>query len=94
MKVAVLNYTGTVGKTTISAHLLSPRMADAPIFAVETINETAEGLGSVDVEKMAGEKFKALLKKPIAYWLWQKPKKTIPSDQSNFSPLMAVFYSN
>ncbi len=65
MKVAVLNYTGTVGKTTISAHLLSPRMADAPIFAVETINETAEGLGSVDVEKMAGEKFKALLKKLI-----------------------------
>ncbi len=45
MKVAVLNYTGTVGKTTIAAHLLSPRMNNAPIFAIETINETAEGLG-------------------------------------------------
>ena len=50
MKVAILNYTGTVGKTTIAAHLLSPRMGDAPIFAVETINETAAGLG-VDVNR-------------------------------------------
>ena len=62
MKVAIVNYTGTVGKTTISAHLLSPRMNDAPIFAIETINETAEGLG-VDVEKIRGEKFRELFKK-------------------------------
>ncbi len=62
MKVAVLNYTGTVGKTTIAAHLLSPRMNDAPIFAIETINETAEGLG-VNVEKIKGDKFRDLFKK-------------------------------
>ena len=62
MKVAVLNYTGTVGKTTIAAHLLSPRMNNAPVFAIETINETAEGLG-VDVEKIRGEKFRDLFKK-------------------------------
>nr|WP_235661112.1 hypothetical protein [Candidatus Hamiltonella defensa] len=62
MKVAVLNYTGTVGKTTIAAHLLSPRMNNAPIFAIESINETAEGLG-VDVEKMKGNKFRDLFKK-------------------------------
>lgn len=62
MKVAVLNYTGTVGKTTIAAHMLSPRMNDAEIFAIETINETAEGLG-VDVEKIRGEKFRELIKK-------------------------------
>jgi MinD-like ATPase involved in chromosome partitioning or flagellar assembly len=61
-KVAVLNYTGTVGKTTIAAHLLSPRMNDAPVFAIESINETAEGLG-VDVEKIRGEKFRDLFKK-------------------------------
>lgn len=64
MKVAVLNYTGTVGKTTIAAHLLSPRMNNAPIYAVETINETAEGLG-VDVEKIKGEKFRDLFKQLI-----------------------------
>ncbi|EGY28638.1 plasmid stability protein StbB [Candidatus Regiella insecticola 5.15] len=62
MKVAVLNYTGTVGKTTIAAHLLSPRMNNSPIFAIESINETAEGLG-VDVEKMKGNKFRDLFKK-------------------------------
>lgn len=62
MKIAVMNYTGTVGKTTIAAHLLAPRMNNAPIFAVETINETAEGLG-VDVEKIKGERFKDLFKK-------------------------------
>ncbi|CDL85517.1 StbB family protein [Xenorhabdus cabanillasii] len=62
MKVAILNYTGTVGKTTVAAHLLSPRMNNAPIFAIESINETAEGLG-IDVEKMNGNKFRELFKK-------------------------------
>lgn len=62
MKVAVLNYTGTVGKTTISAHLLSPRMNNAPIYAIESINETAEGNG-LDVEKIKGTKFRDLFKK-------------------------------
>ncbi|EYU13413.1 StbB family protein [Photorhabdus aegyptia] len=62
MKVAILNYTGTVGKTTVAAHLLSPRMNDAPVYAIESINETAEGLG-LDVEKMKGNKFRELFKK-------------------------------
>jgi len=56
-----MNYTGTVGKTTVAAHLLAPRMNDAPVFAIETINETAEGLG-VDVSKIKGEKFRELFK--------------------------------
>lgn len=64
MKVVVLNYTGTVGKTTVAAHLLAPRMGDAPIFAIETINETAEGLG-LDVEKLRGEQFKGLFNELI-----------------------------
>lgn len=64
MKVAILNFTGTVGKTTIAAHLLSPRMGNAPIFAVETINETAAGLG-VDVEQIKGQKFRDLFRKML-----------------------------
>lgn len=64
MKVAVLNYTGTVGKTTIAAHLLSPRMNNAQIFAIESINETAQGLG-LEVEMIKGKKFKDLFKKLI-----------------------------
>lgn len=62
MKVAILNYTGTVGKTTVAAHLLSPRMGNAQVFAVESINETAAGLG-IDVEKLNGNKFRELFKK-------------------------------
>ncbi len=64
MKVAVMNYTGTVGKTTVAVHMLSPRMNGAPIYAIESINESAEGLG-LDVEKMRGNKFRELLKKIV-----------------------------
>lgn len=64
MKVAVINYTGTVGKTTICAHLLAPRMINPEFFAIESINETAEGLG-MDVSRMKGDKFRDFLKEPL-----------------------------
>ena len=56
MKVAVINFSGNVGKTTVAGHLLKPRMGDAPIFSVESINVdgSADGL---DVEKMKGKKY-------------------------------------
>jgi ABC-type protease/lipase transport system fused ATPase/permease subunit len=38
MKIAVLNFSGNVGKSTIARHLLSPRMPDASIVSVESIN--------------------------------------------------------
>jgi len=56
MKVAVLNFSGNVGKTTVAAHLLKPRMADAPIYSIESINLGADADG-IDVEKMRGKKF-------------------------------------
>ncbi|RYF37640.1 MAG: plasmid stability protein StbB [Cytophagaceae bacterium] len=62
MKVVIINYTGTVGKTTIAANLLSPRMHGAPIYAIESINETAQDLG-LDVEKLRGNKFRELFQK-------------------------------
>ncbi|MHB1527829.1 MAG: StbB family protein [Acidiferrobacteraceae bacterium] len=65
MKIAVINFCGTVGKTTAAAHLLSPRMHDAPVYAIESVNETAEGLG-VDVEQIRGDRFRDLFKKLIA----------------------------
>jgi MinD-like ATPase involved in chromosome partitioning or flagellar assembly len=61
MKAAVLNYTGTVGKTTIAAHMLAPRM-NAPVIAIESINETASTAG-VEVDKIRGDKFKEIFKK-------------------------------
>ena len=38
MKVAVINFSGNVGKTTIARHLLAPRMDGAELIAVESIN--------------------------------------------------------
>ena len=38
MKVGVINFSGNVGKSTVARHLLAPRMNDARIIAVESIN--------------------------------------------------------
>lgn len=38
MKVAVINFSGNVGKSTVARHLLAPRMNGAPVIPVETIN--------------------------------------------------------
>lgn len=64
MKILVSNKIGNVGKTTIAAHLLSPRMEGAKFFAVETINNTAEDFG-VKAEKIRGDEFRKLFKQLI-----------------------------
>ena len=38
MKVAVINFSGNVGKSTVARHLLAPRMNEAAIILVESIN--------------------------------------------------------
>ena len=38
MKIAVINFSGNVGKTTISRHLLMPRIQGAELIAIESIN--------------------------------------------------------
>ncbi len=38
MKLAVINYSGNVGKTTVARHLLAPRVPDCQVVAVESIN--------------------------------------------------------
>lgn len=60
MKVAVMNFSGNVGKTTVAGHLLKPRMGDAQIFSIESINAGADADG-LDVEKMKGKKFGELV---------------------------------
>jgi hypothetical protein len=62
MIVVVINYTGTVGKTTVSVHLLAPRMSGASVFAIETINQAADEHG-IAVEKLRGENFRQLFSK-------------------------------
>lgn len=60
MKVAVMNFSGNVGKTTVAGHLLKPRMGEAQIFSIESINSGADADG-LDVEKMKGKKFGELV---------------------------------
>lgn len=45
MKIAIINFSGNVGKTTIARHLLAPRMLGAEIVSVESANadELEEG---------------------------------------------------
>lgn len=55
MKIAVLNTSGNVGKTTIARHLLAPRMGTCPLMFVETINEGG------DINNVRGRDFKHVL---------------------------------
>jgi len=56
MKVAVINFSGNVGKSTISAHLLHPYMNNCPIFSIESLNTDTSADG-MEVEKIRGKKF-------------------------------------
>ena len=44
MKLAVINFSGNVGKTTLARHLLLPRIPGAEYIAVESFNAGAEGV--------------------------------------------------
>jgi hypothetical protein len=41
MKIAVINFSGNVGKTTVARHLLRPRIRGAELVAVESLNADA-----------------------------------------------------
>ncbi|MDD2859565.1 MAG: StbB family protein [Acidiphilium sp.] len=55
MKVAVINFSGNVGKSTVAKHLLLPRIKDADLVSVESINAD-EG----DGDTVRGKQFGAL----------------------------------
>lgn len=52
MKIAVINFSGNVGKSTIARHLLVPRLRNAQLIAIESINSD----GSQD-EAIRGKQF-------------------------------------
>lgn len=66
MKVAVINFSGNVGKTTVSANLLKPRMGNAPVYAIESLNSdpTGEGTG---VETMRGRRYGELQERLMTF---------------------------
>ncbi len=61
MKVAVINYSGSVGKTLVSTYLLAPRMKDVKFFSVKTINQSATDLGIEDVVSFKGDDFSKMI---------------------------------
>lgn len=56
MKVGVINFSGNVGKSTVARHLLAPRMGNAQIIPVESINSD----GTED-EAIRGKQFDELI---------------------------------
>lgn len=56
MKIAVVNFSGNVGKSTLTKHFLAPRMKDCQIIPVESINTT-----EIDGEKISGKHFKRVI---------------------------------
>ncbi|MGT6819218.1 plasmid stabilization protein [Escherichia coli] len=67
MKVAVINYSGSVGKTLISSYLLAPRLTGAKFYAVETINQSASDLGIENVTSFKGDDFSRLIGEPAEF---------------------------
>lgn len=60
MKVAVINFSGNVGKSTVARHLLAPRMNGATVVPVESIN--SDGTQDEAIKgKQFGELQEALL---------------------------------
>jgi hypothetical protein len=55
MKIAVINFSGNVGKTTISRHLLLPRIPGAELIAIESINADDSHQGQSLRGKQFGE---------------------------------------
>lgn len=54
MKIATLNFSGNVGKSTVATHLLKPRIPNAEYIAVESINAD-EGVGEAVRGKQFGQ---------------------------------------
>jgi hypothetical protein len=52
MKIAVINFSGNVGKTTVARHLLAPRIPGAEVIAVESLNA-----GDMEVRALRGRQF-------------------------------------
>lgn len=62
MKICVINFSGNVGKSIVSQHLLKPRLDNAEIIAVESINSD----GTND-EKIKGKRFTEIMDKVLEH---------------------------
>lgn len=51
MRIGIINISGNTGKTTVARHLLSPRMLDAEIISIETVNSDGKEDKAVRAEE-------------------------------------------
>lgn len=80
MRVAVLNFSGNVGKTTIARHLLAPRIPGAEVLSVETINADDQ-----QVDSLKGSDFGHLQE-----WLQTVSSAVVDIGASNVEDLLAL----
>jgi hypothetical protein len=59
MKIVVAGISGNLGKSTLAAHMLVPRMNNAKLIIVESINQDTKDLVG-DSEKIRGEEFRRI----------------------------------
>jgi hypothetical protein len=64
MKVVICSLAGSVGKTTITVHLLYPRLAPTTIYTVDTTNATAAHFG-LPTQSFSGDEFSKLYKQIV-----------------------------
>lgn len=64
-KIVVINYLGNVGKSTISQHLLAPRM-NAPLIPMESINSDSYSSPDSDERVYAANMAKCCSAMPLA----------------------------
>lgn len=64
-RVAVVNFSGNVGKSTVAAHMLAPRIPGARLIFCESFNDDSRGEG-VDGEQIRAREFKTLLDEVLA----------------------------
>jgi len=55
MKIAIMNYSGNVGKSTIARHLFAPRIKNSEFISVESINADED-----DLDIIRGKQFGAI----------------------------------
>lgn len=60
MKIAVINFSGNVGKTTVARHLIAPRLNAPQVIAVESINSDSMAEAAAIRGKQFGELMEAL----------------------------------
>ncbi|NUZ08266.1 StbB family protein [Piscinibacter koreensis] len=82
MKIAVMNFSGNVGKTTIARHLLLPRIAGAELIMVESLN-AGEGAGQALRGRQFGE---------LQEYLQTVPSAVVDVGASNVEELLGLMH--